>query len=176
VHEEMPRQTSGELWGFQFWVNLPRRSKMIAPRYQDIPAARIVETSVSGSRVRLVAGHIGGVTGPVGGIEVAPTLLDATLPTRGRLGVELPREHTAFVLMLKGEAHFAGTAVHAGQLAVLGPGREFDVKSDTGARLLLAAGRPLGEPVARRGPFVMNTEEELDQAFEDYRTGRLMSG
>lgn len=101
VHEEMPRQDSGELWGFQFWVNLPRRSKMMAPRYQDIAPERVAETSVSGSRVRLVAGRIGGVVGPVDGIEVDPTLLDATLTTRGKLSLEIPREHTAFALLLQ---------------------------------------------------------------------------
>jgi hypothetical protein len=178
VHSEMPKQERGELWGLQLWVNLPRTHKLTRPRYQDIPPEQIPELSVAGARVRVVAGRAAREQGPVAGIVVDPTLLDVTLPGHGRFEHELPSDYTAFAWVLSGslEMGAAYTTVASGQLAVLGPGQVFTSKSGSGARYLLAAARRLDEPVARRGPFVMNTQEELRQAFEDYRSGRLVDG
>lgn len=178
VHSEMPKQERGLLWGFQLWVNLPRQDKMRPPRYQDIAPDRIPEVSAQGGRVRLVAGRHSGEEGPVHGIAVEPSLLELTLPARGRFHHELPHGHTAFAFVIAGGARLGRNRreVRRGQLAVFGAGNVVSVEADAGCRLLLAAGRPLREPVARRGPFVMNTEAELRQAFEDYRSGRLVGG
>jgi redox-sensitive bicupin YhaK (pirin superfamily) len=175
VHSEMPQQDRGLMWGFQLWVNLPAANKMIRPRYQDIAPSRIVETTVGDASVRLVAGTIGKERGPVEGIVTAPEMLDVDLPARGSLRHPLPPTHTAFVYVIRGTAQIGGarTAVGEGQLAVLGPGDDLALRSERGARMLCLAGRPIGEPVARYGPFVMNSDEELRQAVDDYRAGRL---
>ncbi|MSP17654.1 MAG: pirin family protein [Myxococcales bacterium] len=179
VHSEMPEQEPGrELWGLQLWVNLPAARKMMRPRYQELGASAIPALDVADARVRLVAGTVGAKRGPIDGIAGAPTMLDATLPPGGRFHHELPGGHAAFVYLLAGSAQLGPqrTPLSVGQLAVLGAGREVSVKSDGGARLLLLAAAPIGEPVARRGPFVMNSEAELDQAVADYRSGRLTDG
>jgi redox-sensitive bicupin YhaK (pirin superfamily) len=174
VHAEMPRATSGpELWGLQLWVNLPAARKMIRPRYQDLGAAAVPELDVADARVRLVAGQIGATRGPVDGIAIRPTMLDATLAPRARFSHALPGGDTAFVYVLEGAVTIASTAVRAGSLAVLSPGTSVAATTEGGGRFLLVAGTPLREPVARRGPFVMTTEAELDQAFADYRSGHL---
>jgi quercetin 2,3-dioxygenase len=178
VHSEMPRQDAGlDLWGLQLWVNLPAKLKMTPPRYQDLGAAAIPEVDAGDGRARIVAGRLGKQRGPVDGIVVSPTMIDMTLPAGGRLRHELPADQTAFVYVLEGEARLGakGTSVAAGNLAVLGAGREVEAKTAAGARFLLLAAAPIGEPVARRGPFVMNTEAELDQAVADYRSGRLVA-
>lgn len=176
VHSEMPRAAPGEeLWGLQLWVNLPAARKMTAPRYQDMPASAIPAIELGDARVRIAAGAVGRARGPIDGIAVAPTLLEITLPAGGAVRHELPVDHTAFAYALAGEVQLGARAAtaRAGQLAVLGRGRELAASSDTGGRFLLIAGTPIGEPVARRGPFVMNTDAELRQAFDDYRAGRL---
>jgi redox-sensitive bicupin YhaK (pirin superfamily) len=164
------------MWGFQLWVNLPAADKMRRPRYQDIAPARIPEVEIDDGVVRLVAGSVAGKTGPVDGIVTTPQMMDVRLGKRGSVRHAVPAGHNAFVYVFEGEAQLgpARTKVAAGQLAVLGAGEQFIARADTGARLLSFAGRPIGEPVARRGPFVMNTEEELDQAIADYRSGRLV--
>jgi hypothetical protein len=176
VHSEMPQQEKGRMWGFQLWVNLPAANKMIRPRYQDIAPGRVVETMVDDAAVRLVAGEVDGKRGPVEGIVTAPEMLDVSLPPRGSMSRALPATHTAFVYVVEGNVEVGGarTAVAVGQLAVLGPGERLALRSAAGGRLLCFAGRPIGEPVARYGPFVMNTEEELRQAVDDYRSGRLV--
>ncbi len=175
VHSEMPKEEAGRLWGFQLWVNLPAAKKLTKPRYQDLAPEKIQELQIEDAHVRLVAGEANGKTGPVEGIVTAPHMLDVTLPARGRMTHPIPREHNAFAYVIQGSAQIGPekTRVNQGQLAVLGPGDLATFRSDDGGRLLLLAARPIGEPVARYGPFVMNTEEELRQAFEDYRSGRL---
>jgi len=175
VHSEMPRQTGGELWALQLWVNLPASKKLIAPRYQDVAPETIPELDVGDSRVRLVAGEIDGRLGVIDGIAVAPTLMDVAIPAGTAFRHPLPAGHTAFFYVLSGNVSVGPEArvVASGEIAVLGPGAAASCTTTTGARVLLIAGAPIGEPVARRGPFVMNTEAELDQAYEDYRAGRL---
>src|SRR5450432_578797 len=177
VHSEMPNPDGNVFWGLQLWVNLPRQDKLMRPRYQNVAPDRIPELSVAGAPVRLVAGEIGGQRGPVDGISVAPTMLDVRLPPGGRFEHELPRDHTVFAYVLEGTAELGAALqpVNAGQIAVFSPGQVVLTRSTQGARLLVVAGRKIGEPVARRGPFVMNTEAELDQAVEDYQNGTLVS-
>jgi redox-sensitive bicupin YhaK (pirin superfamily) len=178
VHSEMPQQEKGLMWGFQLWVNLPAANKLIRPRYQDIPPERVTETIVDDARVRLVAGEVGGRRGPVEGIVTAPEMLDVALSARGSMRHPLPASHNAFLYVIEGavEVGAGKTPVREGQLAVLGPGDLLALRSPAGGRLLCLAGRPLGEPVARYGPFVMNTDDEIRQAIDDYRSGRLVGG
>ena len=174
LHEEMPKQTAtSELWGLQLWVNLPAAKKLIKPRYQDLGAATIPEIDIADARVRVVAGQVGGAKGPVDGIDIRPTLLDATLAARATFQHAVPGGDTAFAYVLDGTIGIGATQLAAGQLAVLGAGDTVVASSETGGRFLLVSGTPLKEPVARRGPFVMNTDDELRQAFEDYRNGTL---
>ncbi len=176
VHSEMPARSEGLFWGLQLWVNLPRASKMVPPRYQDIPRERIAELSIRGARARLVAGELQAERGPVDGIVVAPTMLDVTVAPGETFEHELPAGHTAFAYGLDGHTLLGaeGAAVQRAQIGVLGAGALVRARGGPeGARFLLLAGQPIGEPVARRGPFVMNTEEELDRAFAEYRAGTL---
>jgi redox-sensitive bicupin YhaK (pirin superfamily) len=169
---------STRLWGFQLWVNLPAAKKMGAPRYQDIAGGGIPEVRAGDARIRLVAGEVGAVRGPVEGIVTAPTMLDVTLPAKGALEHPIDPAHNAFAYVIDGAAEMGAsrTRVARGEIAVLGPGAFAVARTEGGARLLLFAARPIGEPVARSGPFVMNTEDELRQAWEDYRAGRLVGG
>jgi redox-sensitive bicupin YhaK (pirin superfamily) len=179
VHSEMPRQQDGLMWGFQLWVNLPARDKMREPRYQDIPPERIPEIDAgSGVRVRVIAGERDGMKGPVIGVATQPLYLDVRLPASGSFGQGLPAGHNAFAYVFEGEAELggapgqAGRPVAAGRLAVLGAGERFRATAGPeGAGLLLVAAAPLREPVARYGPFVMNTREEIAQAFRDFQGG-----
>lgn len=178
IHAEMPTAAAGdpELWGLQLWVNLPAADKMRPPRYQDTPASAIPELELGDGRVRVVAGRIGRAVGPIDGIAVGPTLIDVALPAGGSFAHDLPEADNCFAFMLSGSAELGADArtVRDGELAVTGRGRRFVARSHDGGRFLLIAARPIGEPVARRGPFVMNTADELRQAFADYRNGTLV--
>jgi redox-sensitive bicupin YhaK (pirin superfamily) len=178
VHSEMPNPDGSVFWGLQLWVNLPRAQKLMTPRYQNVAPDRIPVVSVGGAPVRLVAGALGNQQGPVDGISVQPTLLDVRLPAGGKFEHELPRDHTVFAYVLEGVTQLGVTRTEArsGQIAVFGPGQVVATRSSAGARLLLVAGQKLGEPVARRGPFVMNTQQELEQAYDDFQNGTLVSG
>ena len=158
------------MWGFQLWVNLPREHKMMAPRYQDIPADRIPQVDVEGGRARVIAGTFAGVAGPVLDSVTRPLMLDVQVD--GELSVPVPAEHAVFAYVFEGSVSFgASTPIERGHLVVLDDGDSVVARGD--GRFLLLAGRPIGEPVARRGPFVMNTEEELRTAYADYQSGRL---
>jgi redox-sensitive bicupin YhaK (pirin superfamily) len=177
VHSEMPKQQDGLMWGFQLWVNLPAAEKMREPRYQDIPPERVPAVDVgAGCRVRVIAGSAAGVEGPVAGVVTRPLYLDVELSSGAALEQDLPLGHTGFVYVFQGDALVGegGARVGAGELAVLDDGDSVRAKAgDAGARFLLVAARPLGEPVARYGPFVMNTRDEILQAVTDFREGRL---
>jgi redox-sensitive bicupin YhaK (pirin superfamily) len=178
VHSEMPTHDTGSerLWGLQLWVNLPASQKMSRPRYQDVAPSRVPELRLDDANVRLVAGAVGNVRGPVEGIATAPEMLDVSLPAKGRFAHPVPESHNAFLYVLDGAAEIGASATPAqrGDLVVLGPGALAVVRSEPGTRFLLLAAQPIGEPVARSGPFVMNTDDELRQAWDDYRTGRLV--
>jgi len=180
VHSEMPKQERGLMWGFQLWVNLPRSRKLIKPRYQDIAPGLIPDRDIDGARTRVVAGNAFGMTGPVSGIDVEPIFLDVTVTRGVRFSAPLPPGHNAFVFVTDGAVRLgpSNSEVRRGQLAVLGrAGDRISATCDAqSGRMLVLAGRPLNEPVARRGPFVMSTDEELRQAYDDYRSGRLTDG
>ncbi|TMI37198.1 MAG: pirin family protein, partial [Betaproteobacteria bacterium] len=173
VHSEMPEQENGLMQGFQLWVNLPAKDKMTAPRYQDIEPGRIPEVESTGARVRVIAGSYRGVRGPVQAEATAPLYLDVFLED-GEFEAAVPVEHNAFVYVYEGSLEVAGRAVTRGELAVLRGGDTVAARAgDAGARFILVAGRPLKEPVARYGPFVMNRPEEIQQAMRDFTEGRL---
>ena len=173
VHSEMPEQENGLMQGFQLWVNLPAKDKMTAPRYQDIEPGRIPEVESAGARVRVIAGSYRDVSGPVQAHATAPLYLDVFLE-EGEFQAAVPVEHNAFVYVYDGSLDIAGRAVTRGELAVLSHGDTVAATAgDAGARFILVAGRPLKEPVARYGPFVMNRREEIEQAMRDFTDGRL---
>ena len=178
VHSEMPEQENGLMWGFQLWVNLPARDKLTAPRYQDIAPHRIPELILSGANVRVIAGELGGVRGPVEAPTTDPVYLDVRLDAGGSFETLLPESHNAFVYVYEGAMAVGdgegAQRVNRGELAVLGEGVAFKGHSvDGAAGFIVVAGRPLREPVARYGPFVMNTEAEIRQALLDLQAGRL---
>jgi redox-sensitive bicupin YhaK (pirin superfamily) len=174
VHSEMPEQEEGLMRGFQLWVNLPARDKMTAPRYQDIEPGQIPEVaSPDGTRVRVLAGRFGGAEGPVSAVATEPVYLDVALAPGGRFEHELPAGHAAFVYVYEGSAAIGGKEIAQSRLAVLSPGRKVAVSATAAARFILVAGRPLGEPVVKYGPFVMNTADEIRQAVRDYQSGRF---
>lgn len=177
LHEEMPKQEDGqELWGFQLWVNLPAKEKMTKPRYQELAASDIPEFDLDDAHVRLVAGTVDGRTGPVDGVFTRPLFADVQVAAGATFRHELPSTHASFLYVIEGglEIGAASRPARQGELAVLGDGDAIVVRGGAaGGRALLLAALPLREPVARRGPFVMNTREELQQAFDDHRAGRL---
>ena len=177
LHEEMPQAKPGGITGFQLWVNLPAKLKMTPPRYQDVRAAQVRETPLEGgARVRVIAGKAGGVTGPVTGIAADPTYLDVSIPAGASFTLPAEAGHSSFVYVFEGEAVFpGGTKVAAPGLAVLGEGGQVQASAGkAGTRFLLVCGKPLGEPIARYGPFVMNTREEIEQTLKEIREGTFI--
>jgi hypothetical protein len=174
LHSEMPQQENGLMWGFQLWVNLPASDKMTAPRYQDIGPERIpVVQPAEGVEVKVIAGELAGAVGPVQGVATAPVYLDIRLQPGATLDVALPPGHHAFAYVFEGESALVGGEVlQRSELGVLSEGERVSLAGGAQAsRLLLVAGRPLKESVARYGPFVMNTPEQIQQAFADFRAG-----
>ncbi|MDF1526596.1 MAG: pirin family protein [bacterium] len=179
VHQEMPRATSGQMRGLQLWVNLPASMKMMDPRYRDIKADTIpVVTQETGSRVRVVAGTYGGVSGPMRDLVQNPLYLDITLLPGTRFTQSFEPGHTVFAYTLDGSGNFspgAGKPVGDEKVILYGPGDHIEITAGkSGLRFLLISGQPIREPVAWRGPIVMNTEEELHEAFREYRDGTFI--
>ena len=173
VHSEMPEQEEGLLAGLQLWVNLPADSKMAPPRYQEFgPAVIPVENREGGVQVRVVAGITScGSQGPIRDLAVPITYLDVGLPAGTRFREALASGLNAFLYVLEGAILVGETRLVEHHLAVLDDGDTLALEASGAARVLVVAGMPIGEPVARRGPFVMNTDKELLQAFRDYQTG-----
>ena len=179
VHSEMPEQEDGLMWGFQLWVNLPARDKMTAPRYQDIAPELIpVVEPVPGISVRVIAGPFGGAVGPVDGVATEPIYLDLSLQAGMSIDVPLASGHNAFAYVYEGSATIGPPAhsrsVARGELAVLVAGDHIHLDAGTQAvRLIIVAGKPLAEPVAKHGPFVMNTPEQIVEAIRDFQAGKF---
>lgn len=198
IHQEMPKESpTGTMWGFQFWANLPASHKMIAPRYREVKAAEIPEVSTAqGVQVKVVAGEVAGVKGPVGDITIEPAMLDITVPAGTVFTHTLPGGHTAFAYILDGEGYFDDRR-DAYAYEIIGHGWTdlerrcvcqhetvvlFEHAGDTvqvtttdqPVRFLFVSGKPLKEPVAWYGPIVMNTQEELRVAFEEYNLGTFI--
>src|SRR5262245_27463329 len=180
VHSEMPEQEEGLMQGFQLWVNLPAKDKMTKPRYQDIDPENIpVVTRPDGTTVKVLVGSFDGVKGPVTDVATDPLYLDITLPAGVSASVPVAPEHNAFGYVFESSAKIGAgdgaQTVERGQLAVLSLGDAVTVEGGPkGGRLILVAGRPLREPVAKYGPFVMNTPAEIHQAIADYQAGKFV--
>ena len=175
VHSEMPEQEEGLMRGFQLWVNLPAKDKMGAPKYQEFAPDRIPEVELGpGVRVKVIAGRVAGTRGPVEQPATDPIYLDVSLAAESVFEYGLPVGHTAFAYVYEGEITVDATAISPGELLVFGAGDRvrFDGRA-VPSRFILVAGRPIGEPVARYGPFVMNTQAEIMQAVQDFQAGRF---
>jgi redox-sensitive bicupin YhaK (pirin superfamily) len=182
VHSEMPEQQEGRMRGFQLWLNLPAKEKMTAPKYQEYGPERIPTASpAQGVTVKIIAGNVAGISGPIFQPATDPTYLDLTLEPGAEFVQALPADYAAFLYVYEGAVRVGAepNPVWTHELAVLGEGSEIRLQGVSagadgkGARAILVAGRPLKEPVAKYGPFVMNTREELQQAFLDYQSGRF---
>jgi redox-sensitive bicupin YhaK (pirin superfamily) len=175
IHSEMPQQRDGLLSGFQLWINLPAAQKMITPHYQEFNADLIPrERREGGVELRVVAGETSqGTRGPVKDLATPVSYFDVSMPADSRLVESLPEIYNAFVYLVEGELTIDGESVPPFSLAQLDRGEGVEVVARSDSRFLLVAGKPLNEPIARRGPFVMNSEEELRQAFDDYQAGRF---
>ncbi len=185
LHSEMPGQEEGLLKGFQLWVNLPARAKMVEPTYQEYPPETTpIEHRSNGTLIRVISGHTDqGTEGPVRNHHVETTYMDISLPAGTEFKQALPQYHNAFIYVIEGGINIHGNGagvqcdedvnqVLSNELGVLSKGESVSITSgQTGARFLLVAGSPLNEPVARGGPFVMNTRAEVMQAFNDFNRG-----
>jgi redox-sensitive bicupin YhaK (pirin superfamily) len=176
LHEEMPQVRPEGVAGFQLWVNLPAKQKMSAPRYQNIHSSEIpIIERDHGASVRVIAGTVDGTTGPITGIVAEPSYLDVALAGEGSLVLPIPPGHSAFAYLFDGEARFGATErtlVTAPRLIVWGDGGSVEVHAEKSpTRFLLVSGKPLNEPIARYGPFVMNTPQEIQQTLRELQQG-----
>jgi redox-sensitive bicupin YhaK (pirin superfamily) len=177
IHSELPEQEEGRMEGFQLWLNLPARDKMRAPWYRDIQSEEVPEFATQeGAVVRVIAGTSHGVAGAVQRDVTEPLYLDLHLAAGARFSQVLPNEHNAFVYVYRGELRIGDTAVPAGRMAILrNAGDGVTLAAQEPSRALLISGRPLNEPIVQYGPFVMNRQEEVIQAVQDYQAGRFAS-
>ncbi len=176
LHEEMPRRgPSGNIYGFQLWVNLPAAQKMVPPRYQEVTAATIPAFEKDGLRVRVVAGQYADIAGPVTEIAASPLYLDVQMAPDTEFVQSIPSGHTVLAYLFEGEAVFGGQTVPAVHMLKFDDGDHLRVKTENStARFMLMAGRPFREPIAPYGPFVMNTREEIQQALLELRNGTFI--
>ena len=179
IHSELPEQEDGLMHGFQLWVNLPAKNKMMDPWYRDIPSAEIPELQTGhGSRLRLIAGCVDKQPAAIQRLDTEPLYLDVHLAAGQEEFLSIPASHNAFIYVYQGEleAGSHGQVVKQRQMAILANDAAaggIRVTSDAAARFLLVAGKPLNEPIAQWGPFVMNTRAELEAAADDFRNGRF---
>ncbi|MBK8618938.1 MAG: pirin family protein [Anaerolineales bacterium] len=176
LHEEMPRRgESGNIYGFQLWVNLPAAQKMGQPRYQEVNSSTIPTIEKDGATIRLVAGELDGIRGPVTEIAASPLYLDVKLAPGSKFIYPIPSGYTALAYVFEGAGEFANEVVESVSMVVFNrDGDQLEVKSDSGVRFMLIAGAPFKEPIVPYGPFVMNTAEEIQQTIADLRNGTFI--
>ena len=178
LHEEMPQVRPEGIAGLQLWLNLPAREKMTRPKYRDLQSGQLPEVEATeGARLRVIAGEAAGGRGPVEGLAVAPKFVDVTLPPGTAFRESVAPGHTVFAYLDHGDVNFGPErkSIRGPALVVFGDGDLVEASAGAdGGRFLLAAARPLGEPIARYGPFVMNTRAEIEQTLEDLRTGHFI--
>lgn len=176
IHSEMPEQKDGMLEGFQLWINLPAAEKMQPAGYKDVQTEQIPEVlTVNGVKVRVIAGSSHGIAGAIQRSDTEPLFLDVHLPAGASFSQSLATGHNAFFYVYRGEVAVAERSVAAQRMAVLSSGESDGVilQAKQDSRLILVAGKPLREPIAQHGPFVMNTREQIEQAIDDYQAGRF---
>ena len=172
IHSEMPEKTNGKVRGFQLWLNLPKEKKMIQPCYNDIPADNIPIVNISGAKIKIISGTFSGITGP-GVSHTGMLYYDISFDRKSEIVIPIKNGWNSFCYVYEGSI-FSTVPIKKNDLALLGKNGTFRCKAnEKNTRLILVAGMPLNEPVARGGPFVMNTREELLKAFDDYQNGRL---
>ena len=180
IHQEMPKgDVDGAMHGFQLWVNLPAASKMTQPRYRGVKSSEIPKvTDAGGGTVQVIAGKVGGVTGPVRDVVTSPEYLDVSVPAGKAFTHRTPRGHTVFAYVIGGQGIFSPEGeqvIGDGHLVAFTEGEAVTVSAGAGpVRFLLISGRPIGEPIAWSGPIVMNTEDELRLAFEELDRGTFI--
>ena len=176
IHSELPEQQEGLMEGFQLWLNLPGRNKMIKPSYRDIPTDQVPEvTTALGVKVRVIAGSSHGVEGAVQRPDTLPIYVDVHLPAGAQFTQDIPAGHNAFAYTYRGDVTIAGTSVPDRSMAILANNGALQVtlSASQPSRVLIIAGQPLNEPIAQYGPFVMNTGDEIQQTLRDYRDGKF---
>ncbi|MBK7320451.1 MAG: pirin family protein [Anaerolineales bacterium] len=179
LHEEMPKRgSSGNIYGFQLWVNLPAAQKMGQPRYQEVNSSTIPVVEKDGATIRLVAGEVDGVRGPVTEIAASPLYMDVKLAPGATFTYPIPSGHTALAYVFEGVGEFSGEVVESVSMVVFNDdGDQIEVKSDAasnGVQFMLIAGAPFKEPIVPYGPFVMNTVEEIQQTIQELRNGTFI--
>lgn len=176
LHEEMPRRSdNGTIYGFQLWVNLPSHLKMSEPRYQEVNASTIPTLEKDGVRIRIVAGTVDGLSGPVQDIAASPLYLDVRLAPDKEWTHPIPEGHTAIAYVFEGEGVFAGETIEAPRLLKFSDGDHITVKTENqSVRFMLIAGAPFKEPIVPYGPFVMNTLDEIKQTLQELRNGTFI--
>ncbi|HEX5127402.1 MAG TPA: pirin family protein [Rhodocyclaceae bacterium] len=177
IHSELPEQEDGLMEGFQLWVNLPAKNKMIPPSYRDLPSAAIPSfTTAEGVTVRVIAGESAGMQGAVTRPDTEPIYLDVHLPAGTHFSQKLPAGHNAFVYTYRGEVNIGDARIPDRNMAILTNDETADgvaIRADVASRVLIIAGKPLNESIAQYGPFVMNTSKEIEQTLIDYRDGKF---
>jgi redox-sensitive bicupin YhaK (pirin superfamily) len=175
AHSEMPAQTGGHMFGFQLWLNLPAKEKMRDPWYADIPSSDIPVVDLgNGNSAKLIVGEWSGMNGPGPDRAIQPFVADVTIAANGEVDVPVAASHNAFIYVFEGTAKIGEVDVSKGELAVLSLGSKTRVEAAAnGARFLVVAGKPLREPIAKYGPFVMNTADEIHKAISDYQSGKF---
>jgi quercetin 2,3-dioxygenase len=176
LHEEMPRRgASGNIYGFQLWVNLPSQLKMSEPRYQEVTAATIPTYEKDGVRIRVVAGQVNGVMGPVADIAASPLYMDVELASGLEWQLPIPAGHTLITYVFEGEGVFSSETINAVKMVRFADGDHITVKTENNpVRFMLIAGAPFQEPIVPYGPFVMNTIEEIQQTLQELRNGTFI--
>jgi quercetin 2,3-dioxygenase len=174
IHQEMPKKYEGLMQGFQLWVNLPAKKKMVDPKYRGITKNQIPETQKEGAKIKVIAGKVNQTQGPVQDLEIAIEYFDVTLPPGKMFEHATAKKDTVFAYVVEGEVEVQNRTVMQGQCVVFGEGEAVKICSEKGSRFLFVSGEPLNEPVAWRGPIVMNTEEELETAFEELDLGTFI--
>jgi redox-sensitive bicupin YhaK (pirin superfamily) len=174
IHQEMPQKYNGLMQGFQLWVNLPARKKMINPKYRGIEKQQIPVLKIDSSKIKVIAGKVDGTEGPVRDLAINIEYFDVELDAGKTFEDQTPKNDTVFAYVVEGSIEIGSKKVLQGQCAVFGEGDLVKIFSNGGARFLFVSGEPLNEPVAWRGPIVMNTEEELDKAFEELDSGTFI--
>ena len=173
IHEEMPQQTQGVLRGFQLWVNLPAAQKLSSPAYYDIPSSDVPEVEFLGGLVRVLAGEYKGINGAVVAQAVKPQFYDIHFTSTSTLTADTIPKHNGFIFVYEGQVEVQQQIAEQGQLALLDIHSSLTLKAQAGSRVIFVSGEPINEPVCQYGPFVMNTQAEIDQAMRDYRAGTL---
>ncbi len=179
IHQEMPKKYDGLMSGFQLWVNLPAKNKMMNPRYRDVKSETISEVSVAdGVRIKVISGEVKGTKGPVQDIVVDPEYLDVMMEPNTKFEHQVHKDYTAFAYVTAGDGYFGPEQkelITPEHLVVFQDGDMIKVQAaDQDFRFLLISGKPIGEPIAWYGPIVMNTQKELELAFEEYRNGTFI--